>query len=138
MAVISRKPNCLRGLRAFLLIAAIAALCISEGVGLQLLPLRSAGFAGTAAEAPSLGNCDSPSRAPSGGQSSSHKIEIAAPTTNRTTIEHQAVRLLSEALFVALEFEDETSLHLSVSNPVLYRPPVFASERTGRAPPLTV
>jgi len=135
MAVLSRKPNCLRGLRAFLLLAAIAALCISEGVGLQLLPLRGASLARAAVEAPSLGNSGNPSRTPSRGQSASHKIEIAAPTTNRATVEHQTVRLFSEVLSVVFELEDETSTDVSVSNPIPYRPPVFASELTGRAPP---
>lgn len=130
-----RKTNRSGRPRFVLLIAALASLCISEGVGLQLLPLRSAVFASSMIEAPRLGSSDRSSQVPSGDQSASRKIEIAAPTANRSVIEQQSVRLLSHVLLVAFELPDEVSLTVPDYKTDFYRSSILASELTSRGPP---
>jgi hypothetical protein len=122
--------------RVLLLIGVLVPLCISEGIGLQLLPIPCAveprpGLAEARASKVRTGVPSPPAQ----GKSISGRTEIVAPKLEGIS-QQQPIRMITDALLAARHF------YISLPTPVYSKKIasgysfIFASQGASRAPPL--
>jgi hypothetical protein len=123
--------------RSILLVCVLVTLCISEGVGLQLLPIPTeSGAPARLAEARLSEVCTHVPTPPLPSKKITVRIEIMAPKLKG--LSHQSIQIIPSALLAAK--------HTAVASPCLlysFGGPVsgylgtFVSQATSRAPPLS-
>lgn len=124
--------------RSLLLVSVLAALCVSEGIGLQLLPIPGGASAPVgSAEAKLIKTGTDVPSPPRQGKSISGRIEIVAPKLKG--LSHQQSILIITAALLATRYPD-----ISLPVPVYSEKPasdysfIFSYQGASRAPPRLV
>ncbi|HXG64859.1 MAG TPA: hypothetical protein VNO70_07105 [Blastocatellia bacterium] len=120
-------------LRQLIILGALLTLCISEGVGLQLLPLPITIRQWAVVNSPEVNGSSGPARAPS--PSTPQKIEMAAPTPSRAAVEQQVIQCVAAVFIILHELSDPAPPPTRANGAHAYRPPALASPSPSRAPP---
>jgi hypothetical protein len=122
--------------RSILLVGVLVTLCISEGVGLQLLPIPSAISAPVSLEKATLIEvCTNVPSLPPRGKSVSGRIEIMAPKIDRLS-QQQSIQLGRAALPGSIHSDANLPcVVFSLEEPTSVYSGIFASQAAGRAPP---
>jgi hypothetical protein len=122
--------------RSILLVGVLMTLCISEGVGLQLLPIPSVTDIPVCLEKTTLIEVctDVPSHYPR-GKSISGRVEILAPKIDRHS-QQQSIQLDTAVLPTIIHSDVNLScLIFSLKKPTFGYSGIFVSQAAGRAPP---
>jgi hypothetical protein len=122
--------------RSILLVGVLMTLCISEGVGLQLLPIPSVTDIPVCLEKTTLIEVctDVPSHYPR-GKSISGRVEILAPKIDRHS-QQQSIQLDTAVLPTIIHSDVNLScLIISLKKPTFGYSGIFVSQAAGRAPP---
>ncbi|MEW6125831.1 MAG: hypothetical protein AB1757_02100 [Acidobacteriota bacterium] len=120
-------------LRALPILGVLLALCISEGVGLQLLPLRN--FAPTTTDLLKVSGARGSSPLPSPVSPALRKVDISSPTLNRIAVEQQINHFVSLPLSLVCDVADVVPLPKTVYYSQADYSVDFFSRPSDRAPP---
>jgi len=117
-----------------LLVGVLLTLCVSEGVGLQLLPLPSKGEH-SLAECPQLRSGAGCTHTPSHSEYIPGRVEIAAPKLEKRSLQQQFEQVVTAALSTARYVEaGPLQVAYAQRSPSVYSF-TFVSRPAARAPP---
>lgn len=129
----SVKLSITYSLRALPILCVLLALCISEGVGLQLLPLRNATPVTT--ELLNLSSARNSSGPPTSDSCIFRKVDISRPTLSRVAIEQQINDFLGLPSYIVCDVAEEVLLPQTTFSSESSYSATFFPRPTGRAPP---
>lgn len=121
--------------RSLLIVSLLSALCISEGVGLQLLPIpiRLGGYSLPVESIQLKADSDSPTP-PSGSDHISARIEITTQKVRKPSFQQEFVQLSTAALITNC-LPDDLLQEIRPQPSTLLYSFFFASQPASRAPP---
>jgi hypothetical protein len=123
--------------RAFLILGALVSLCLSDGVGLRLMPLPVSEDVVASTEV-QQGIEPAASRTPSPAKVSSPRVEMAVTSQNRASARHQQVQTATHAPQGVFEAPAVIILKVPGAYGHLFSFTTSLSRPPGRAPPRLV
>ncbi|HEY7915231.1 MAG TPA: hypothetical protein VIG62_25200 [Blastocatellia bacterium] len=124
------------GIRSLLFIGVLLTLCVSEGVGLQLLPFPSKGDGHSLLERfAQIGSAQHSTPIPFQEECAPRRIEVAAPKLERHLLQQHVLNLVAAAISFSNEFQDNTPQEIYPERAEPVYSLILTRQPASRAPP---